>query len=157
MSVSADSLWFDTERRALLSSSYVHRQLLYIEGSARNTILHALHRQLDCNAAHVLYDGEDTFASYRLDLTTSGMPSTSYQNTVIRSFLAIVCGARRSAANGDDLLFTGGVDQDFERAFGIIPDDPTFTDGVNDAADLSSHLRTKENGRWCARSSASRF
>eukprot|EP00438_Fugacium_kawagutii_P018946 Skav232073 [mRNA] locus=scaffold1176:448072:449016:- [translate_table: standard] len=143
MSVSADSLWLDTIRRTYLTPCQLHAEFLYIEGF--------------CNSAHIIYDGQYLWASYRFGLTASGVPSASYQNSFIRAFLAIVCGAKDALANGDDLLFAGEVDDELERSFGIIPDPPAVADGKSVAIPFTSFLWTYErqavsgNLKWTAR------
>ena len=137
LSVSADSLWLDTERRMFLSGDPTHRDLQAMEGGY-------------INACHLLYDGHTLWESYRVGLTSSGIPSTSCQNSFDRSFLALVCGAADAVANGDDLLFVGPLQSDHEIQWGIIPDAPTFASGVDDGISFTSHLWFRRHGTWVA-------
>jgi hypothetical protein len=95
------------------------------------------------NSTHMLDVHGELWECCSLGVTASGIQSTSYQNSFVRSFLARLCGATWALSLGDDLLYGGNLDHDLMRQFGIDtkPDSVGSADfAAGDAVDFTSHL-----------------
>jgi len=139
LSVSRDAIYFDAERRISRSTRAcpVYNDLLWAEAA--------------CNSAHVIVIGTALWTFEWFGITASGIPSTSAQNSAIRSFTAKACGAKKQTAAGDDLVHTGLMNLELLASTGCIT-----KEGSQKAAhpegpvEFTSHLFTKVDGVWRA-------
>jgi len=142
LSVCRDAIAFDAERRAILlkSPSSLDWKVLYTEAMT--------------NSAHVIVIGKVLWESRYFGVTSSGIPSTSAQNSPIRSFTLQVCGADSAVAAGDDEVHTGDVDLALLATTGCITKEGSgFECPPNGPVDFTSHLFSKDpkTGRWTAK------
>lgn len=102
-----------------------------------------------CNTAHVLAFGGQLWECQVFGLTASGIPSTTAQNSSVRSLQALLCGAKRALAVGDDLLYSGSVDIRSVLKCGTLAKEELFSPPEG-PIDFTSHLFRKRDGVWCA-------
>jgi len=97
MSVPRDAIIFDAEKRI--------RQM---EGP--DWLNDFLIQEAMCNSCHLCVIGNQLVEILWYGITASGIMSTSAQNSSIRTFLAIICGAIKGSSVGDDLVRQGEID-----------------------------------------------
>jgi len=139
LSVSRDAIVFDAERRI--------RLLTKAESVARDLLL----AEAMTNSAHVLVIGEALWSSDYFGVTATGIPSTSAQNSSIRSFTLRACGADDATAAGDDETHTGDVDPDLLLSTGCLTKEGSeWESGPKGPASFTSHSFRKSFGMWFA-------
>jgi V8-like Glu-specific endopeptidase len=139
LSVCRDALYFDAHRRVsrMKDVSWVVKDLMMAEAAT--------------NSTHVIVIGKELWTFYNFGVTATGIPSTSAQNSPIRSFTLIACGADAACAVGDDEAHTGDVDKALLATTGIIIKEGS--DGVTGPTgpiDMTSHLYVKVGDTWTA-------
>jgi len=139
LSVSRDAIVFDAERRI--------RLLTKAEPVARDLLL----AEAMTNSAHVLVIGEALWSSDFFGITATGIPSTSAQNSSIRSFTLRACGADDATAAGDDETHTGEVDPDLLLSTGCLTKEGSeWESGPKGPISFTSHSFRKSFGMWFA-------
>ncbi len=120
LSVCRDAIMLDAERRMRLSNLTDPREL--------NTLRFLLYTEALCNSAHVVaFDGQ-LWESDRFGITASGIPSTSCQNSPIRTLQFLACGGKRGHSVGDDLIGAGASSRELLESCGtIIKGEPTYS------------------------------
>lgn len=139
LSVCRDALYFDAHRRVsrMKDVSWVIKDLMMAEAAT--------------NSTHVIVIGKELWTFYNFGVTATGIPSTSAQNSPIRSFTLVACGADAACAVGDDEAHTGDVSKELLESTGVII--KPGSDGVagpKGPIDMTSHLYVKVDGRWTA-------
>ncbi|APG75716.1 hypothetical protein 1 [Beihai sobemo-like virus 6] len=139
LSVSRDAIYFDAERRIALSTRAcpAYNDLLWAEAA--------------CNSAHVVVIGTAMWTFEWFGITASGIPSTSAQNSSIRSFTAQACGATKQTAAGDDLVHTGSLDIELLASTGCLTKEGSErSSGPEGPVEFTSHVFKKVDGVWTA-------
>jgi len=139
MSVCRDALYFDAERRTTRMSraDALARDLLFAEAAT--------------NSTHILVIGKELWTFHNFGVTASGIPSTSAQNSPIRAFVLLVCGATTASATGDDEVHTGDVDESLMSTTGCITKAGSETvSGPLGPIAFTSHNYFFRDGRWHA-------
>jgi hypothetical protein len=104
-----------------------------------------------CNSAHVVVIGKQLVCPTNFGITASGIPSTSAQNSPIRSLTLVAAGADRAHSIGDDEVHSGGVDVVLLATTGVITKGNIQECPADGPIDLTSHDYYKQDGKWTAR------
>jgi hypothetical protein len=141
LSVSRDAIVFDAEARARRFTEVdpVAWKLLFAEAM--------------CNSAHIVVLDGELWCSHFFGITASGIPSTSAQNSRIRSITLILCGAEAVISVGDDEVHAGDVDEELLATTGCITKAGSQTlSGPAGPISFTSHCYAKDDrGVWHAR------
>jgi len=118
-SVPRDAIYFDAERRVCLfkdRAQYFHstadnpRWVMYPMSKLNAIAADCIYAEAAVNSCHLVVVGEEMWTFHEFGITASGIPSTSAQNSPIRSFTLRLAGSATQSAAGDDGLHTGDVD-----------------------------------------------
>jgi len=165
-SVCRDALYFDTERRVSRIPLYVHlgfedcgigsgaiSSLPLVYPLDRHVSISAdmLYAEAAVNSCHAIVVGSEIWSFDNFGLTASGVPSTSAQNSPIRSFTLAMAGATSQMAAGDDELHTGDVDARILEELGQrVKRGSETSSGPDGPVEFTSHTFTKVDGVWTA-------
>jgi hypothetical protein len=106
--------------------------------------------QAAVNSAHCLVVGSCLWVMETFGITASGIPSTSAQNSRIRSFSLLLCGAEDVISQGDDEIHRGLVDLELLASCGTITKGKMNTVGPDGPIAFTSHLYTRTAHGWVA-------
>jgi hypothetical protein len=139
LSVTRDAIVYDAERRInrLSRECPLSWELIMAEAF--------------CNSAHVVVVGRYLVCPTHFGITASGIPSTSAQNSPIRSLTLVASGADRAHSIGDDEVHSGDVDVVLLATTGVITKGDIQECPADGPIDLTSHDYYKQNGKWTAR------
>jgi len=139
LSVCADLMYFDAERRAsrLPKVDLLARDILWAEAAV--------------SARHILAIGSELMTFTNFGVVGSGMPSTSATASPGRVFGLLICGADAGIAATDDAVQRGSVDEALLSTTGVIVKEGSrWSSGPNGPVDFTSHIFTKTDGKWGA-------
>jgi hypothetical protein len=150
LSVPRDGIMMDGDRRV--------SRLIHPEGDEQGAlrkvvIVDLLEIEAVCNTAHVVAIGEDLYQSNRFGITASGVPSTSGQNSPMRSIQVLLAGAESSISLGDDLLYQtkdGSIDRHFMEKCGVRTKGIPITKKLSDGVEFTSHQYKLVDDKWVA-------
>lgn len=149
LSVTRDAIYLDAERRSYLLAG-AHSDPVMKE-KLEELFDDLLFCEAAANSSHVIAIGNRLYESQRFGITASGIPSTSGQNSPIRSILAKLAGAHHAITLGDDLVYTGPADREFMQACGIRNKGDATTYQIGEPISFTSHFYTlTEGGKWIA-------
>jgi len=142
LTVVRDAIMLDAERRTFRGqTSYecmgVFSSLLQAQGLI--------------SSAHIACIGKDLWECAKFGVTDSGSVSTSAQNSPIRQIQVRLCGATAAVSVGDDLLYTGLIDDAMLSSFGVVTKPGGGCHGPSGPHEFTSHSWTKEDGKWNAK------
>jgi len=158
-SVCRDAIYFDAERRVTCYPAYVRvgedtpdsMALMYPLDQHIKMSAALLYAEAAVNSCHAIVVGDEIWVFENYGITASGVPSTSGQNSPIRSFTLAMAGAIDQMAAGDDELHTGDVDVAVLEAIGQrIKPGSESSSGPNGPVEFTSHIFEKVNGVWTA-------
>ena len=158
-SVCRDAIYFDAERRVSRFPDFVRigedtpttMPLTYPLDQHIKMSAALLYAEAAVNSCHAIVVGDEIWVFENYGITASGIPSTSAQNSPIRSFTLAMAGAVDQMAAGDDELHTGDVDVAVLEAIGqrIKPGSETSSERHGPVEFTCQYFR-KVDGVWAA-------
>jgi hypothetical protein len=140
-------------RDGLVSNGSVRCMLLddtLASPEINETTCHMLMHESFCNTSHVLCIGKSLWELQIQGMTSSGAMSTGDQNSDVRQRQAILAGADKAAAQGDDLIGAGDLCPIRMAKCGTLVKEMTTSDKDGPVNITSHRFVRRPDGRWTA-------